>query len=257
MDKKDLADAIRPLHLSTGRSEVAERLRRLIESNHFTAGDRLPSERELAERLGVSRTIVREAISTLEAIGLIEVRHGSGSYITGRVPAQNLSSMWSAWYAAHRHDLIYLLQVREALEMKAAELATANATPEVVAALREKLDEMYAAAARNDIAAVAELDARFHRVLIEASGNPILLQLLSSLDTVLENDRIATFSLSDRLERSLHDHTNIIAAIERRDLQAVQAALYQHFESVMQDVQLETTPEESSGQDGAGAQAEE
>ncbi|MBX5457376.1 MAG: FadR family transcriptional regulator [Thermogemmatispora sp.] len=237
MSKTEAEAAIRPLHLSTARSSAAEQLRQLIESGHFAPGDRLPSERKLAELLGVSRTMVREAISTLEAIGLIEVRHGSGSYVTAEVPQHSVSAMWSAWYIAHRQDLIHLLQVREALESKAAALAAQRSRPMLVMRLRKILERMRSAGEHGQIDEVSALDSEFHSAIVKASENPILIQLLLSLNAVLDNDRLVVFSLPDRLQRSLHDHECIIRAIEERDPLAAQAALHEHFESVLKDVE--------------------
>lgn len=245
MTKLDPESAIKPIHLSNGRTSAAEQLRHLIETHHFAPGDKLPSERKLGELLGVSRTMVREAISTLEALGLIEVRHGSGSYVTGEIPLQNLSNMWSTWYTAHRQDLIHLLEVREALESKAAALAAVNAEPGLVERLRSILEAMFAAGARGKLDEVSRLDGQFHGTIVEASGNPILTQLLSSLNLVLKNDRVAVFSLPDRLSRSLRDHLRIVAAIERRDPLAAQAALHEHFGSVLHDVESETKESEA------------
>ncbi|HLI88960.1 MAG TPA: FadR/GntR family transcriptional regulator [Ktedonobacteraceae bacterium] len=241
--------AIKPLHLSNARSSAAEQLRNLIETGHFAPGDRLPSERKLAELLGVSRTLVREAISTLEAVGLIEVRHGSGSYVTGKIPEHNLSTMWSMWYTAHHQDLIHLLQVREALETKAAGLAAEQAKPDLVKRLRRLLEAMRIAGACGKLDEVSLLDSQFHGAIVAASGNPILEQLLSSLNAVLTNDRVAVFSLPDRLGRSLRDHASIIEAIERRDALAAQAALHQHFDSVLRDVEQETKKHEAQHAD--------
>lgn len=215
---------------------AAEHLREWIQSNHFMAGARLPSERELAERLGISRTTLREALSTLEAIGLVEVRHGSGSYVTGQVSQSNLASIWQTWYATHRHELIHLLQVREALETKAVALAVALATPEIVEDLRAMVEAMRSAAQQHDLAEVARLDVQFHSTIVATSRNPILVQLLSSLGSALENDRLAVFSLEQRLERSLDDHQTIVTAIGDGDAEAVQRALHQHYESVLRDV---------------------
>lgn len=245
MSKSDPAAAIKPIHLSNARTSAAEQLRHLIETHDIAPGDKLPSERKLGELLGVSRTMVREAISTLEALGLIEVRHGSGSYVTGEIPLQNLSNMWNIWYTAHRQDLIHLLEVREALESKAAALAAVNAEPGLVERLRSILETMFAAGARGKLDEVSRLDSQFHGAIVEASGNPILIQLLSSLNLVLKNDRVAVFSLPDRLSRSLRDHLRIVAAIEGRDPLAAQTALHEHFGSVLQDVESETKELES------------
>lgn len=240
---------IEPLHLVTGRTAAVEQLRRLIWTQQFKPGDRLPSERELAERLGVSRTILREAVSVLEAQGLIRTRHGSGSYVTGEVSDSSLSSMWRAWYAIHRHDLIHILQVREALEVKAAMLAAANTTPELAEKLQTILLEMRAADARGDVREVAHLDVCFHGSITAASGNPVLIQLVSSLDSALEDDRIAVFQLRQRVKDSLRDHMRIIAAIQKRDPHAARDAVNRHFESVIRDVEIETRELEPS-QDG-------
>lgn len=246
MNKHDKWNVIRPVALSTGRVNAADQLRRLIESGHFAPGDRLPSERELVELLGMSRNVVRESMSTLEALGLIEIRHGSGSYVTNRPSQRNLSSIWSNWYRVHGHDLIYLLQVREALETKAAALAAMDRAPEVIDALEHNISLLRDAIASGRLESVAELDAAFHRAFVHASGNPILTDLLLSLDSVLENDRAAVYSLTDRAGRSLSDHQQIAAAIRERDPDMARGAIATHYASVVRDIQTATAADDVS-----------
>jgi GntR family transcriptional repressor for pyruvate dehydrogenase complex len=236
MNPSDYTSAIKPVRLSRGRSSAAAHLREWIQSNQLGTGARLPSERELAEQLQVSRTTLREAISTLEAIGLLEVRHGSGCYVTGQVSQTNLAAIWKTWYAVHHDELIHLLQVRNALETKAAALAVCHATPTIVDELHTMVEAMQSAAERGNLTEVARLDDRFHSTIVGTSGNPILVELLSSLRSALEGDRLAVFSLEQRLERSLKDHRAIVSAFGQRDAEAVQRALHRHYESVLQDV---------------------
>lgn len=235
--------ALAPLKLSTGRTNAAEALRQFIGAQGYQRADKLPSERKLATQLGISRSLLREAMSTLEGMGLIEIRHGSGSYVSSRVAERGLSSMWSAWYAAHGTELVQLLQVREALEAKATALAIEHGGDDLVPALRDILDEMEQTAACNDLDAIVEADRRFHGTIVQASGNTLLAQLLRSLDPALEGDRRAVFSLRDRRLTSVADHRRILEAIERRDQGAARMALEQHFESVLHDV-VENVAEE-------------
>ena len=225
-----------PLKLSTGRADTAETLRRFIIRQSYQPGDKLPSERELAGQLGISRTLLREAMSTLEGVGLIDIRHGSGSYVAGGVSDDSLSAIWSAWYVAHGTELVHLLQVREALEIKAAALAIAHAGDDLVVELQVILHGMERAVQHRDLDGVIEADCRFHGTIVAASGNTLLAQLLRSLDPLLHDDRRAVFTLSDRRVRSMQEHQRILDAIASRDPSAAQRALEQHFESVLQDV---------------------
>jgi DNA-binding FadR family transcriptional regulator len=228
---------LEPLHLVTGRAAAVESLRCLVETGQLMLGDRLPTERELSQLLGISRTILREAVSVLEAQGLIRTRQGSGMYVTAEVSNNSLSSMWRTWYAAHRNELVHVLQVREALELKAVMLAASHSTRQLVVGLRANLREMKATHSKGDIQLAALLDARFHKTIVEASYNPILVQLLSSLDTVLENDRVAVFQFPEHIKDSLKDHMCIVDAIQKHDPAAAGGALTHHFERVIRKVE--------------------
>lgn len=150
--------------------QVAEQIRALVESGELTAGDRLPAERELAERLGVSRPTVREALIALEIEGYIQIRMGSGVYVTRR-PAPD-----SALLPADDSDGPFeLLQARCIIESAIAEEAARRVTPEGIARLDETIDAM--ARALDEPERALASDRAFHTAIADIIGNAALKQV--------------------------------------------------------------------------------
>jgi len=229
------------------KDQVARELRRIIEQ-HLQPGDQLMSERELSERLQVSRGTVREAVQFLHALGLVEVRHGSGTFVraahSGR---EELRAQWRQWTIRHAERIHELLEVRRGLESFAAELAAARLAGRGDRAMVEALAQMAAAAAASDVAAAVEADALFHHALCEATGNPTLVELDDTLCNQLVQERAATWDLPGRAQRSIEEHSAIYEAIRGRDAGAARAAVIAHLASVERDLQRAVFAERRKG----------
>lgn len=212
--------------------QVREQLQAAIESGHYRPGDRLPSERELVELLGVSRVSVREAIRSLEAIGLVEVHHGRGCFVSASRTDQYTSS-FSHWLSVHREEVFELIKVRGALDELAAESAAAQGGAGAAPALRE-LNEAFRAAgeAGADLAELVARDVAFHDAIAEASGSPLLADLLRELHETLNESRQATLAPAGRPAESAAEHDAIIDAVAAGDGPAARAAVARHIDSV-------------------------
>lgn len=212
-----------------------ERVRRLRNHEHVVAqiqdkildgelriGAKLPSERELVEILGVSRTSVREALRALEAMGVIEAHGGSGpdagSVVAGR-SSQALSNLLRLHVALAGINLADLIGIRVQLERPAAAGAARNSTPADIARLRELNDGMRSPALRSE--QFNELDTEFHVSIARASGNALAATLMQALRDAVKSEMVAAFAVIDDWRATadglVDEHEDIIAAIEAGD----------------------------------------
>jgi GntR family transcriptional repressor for pyruvate dehydrogenase complex len=207
---------------------VADDIQRLIASGELPPGAKLPAEREFAEQLGVSRTVVREAVHTLVAKGLLESKHGSGT-IVRPMNHDALVEPLGWLIQAHGATLDHIHQVRCILEVEIARLAAAEATDEAIAGLRGIVQEMERQK-REGVAFIA-LDAGFHQALAEMTANPLLAILLDSVRDVMEAVRLEVHRHPAVYNTVVLDHACIAAAVERRDPAAAAQAMHQHLDN--------------------------
>jgi GntR family transcriptional repressor for pyruvate dehydrogenase complex len=216
---------LQPIARSPLYEQVVERLREFIDAQQLKPGDRLMSERELAERLGVSRTSVRQGLTALRVLGLVEIKHGDGVYLL-RSPRHVIPSLASEIVGSEvDHPMIW--EVREAIEVQAARLAARRRSAADLKAMRETLDLMETAIAGGDDG-IAE-DRRFHHAIVDAAGNPLLRQMTEQLAEVIDRTSQASLTLAGRPSISLEAHRAILAAIEARDEAAAAEEMRQHI----------------------------
>ena len=203
---------------------AAQTLQRKIAEAEYRPGEKLPSQRELAANLGISRTSLREAISMLEALGMVRSHPGKGVFITkgttrqpGEVPKGPASA---------QPDEVF--QLRYIVEPAAASLAARN--PKVdVAFLEDAQREMEAALDRLDLVMAAEWDMTFHRRLAEQSGNAALVEMLHQSESQIAYSLRLPFANAQRIWEPVDEHRQIIRAIADRDALAAQRAMQTHL----------------------------
>lgn len=170
--------AIKPQSIA---KEISYRLERLILDGSLSPEEKIPSERQLASRFGVSRAIVREALHELHGRGIIETYHGKGSFVARMVPEPREDGPLLKLFAGHPRTLYDLLEVREQLEGQAAYLAAERATQRDRYFITKAFENMEA----SDPLTNARLDHAFHLAIVEASHNPVLVHVLSSLKNLM------------------------------------------------------------------------
>ena len=215
--------------------QVRAQLEAAIEQGDYKPGDRLPSERELVELLGVSRVSVREAIRGLEAVGLLEVRHGSGCFVARR-PSDRYASSFSHWISHHGQELFELLKVRGALDELAAEAAACQRDDAWPGRLRE-LNACFGTTDPAEVEVLVDRDVAFHLAIGEASASPLLVDLLMRLHETFNESRRVMLTPPGRAAHSAAEHEVIIAAIERRDPDGARAAVAAHLASVRETLE--------------------
>ena len=214
----------------------AQRILEMIEGGELNVGDRLPGQRELAAKLNIGRSTVREAIRSLEAYGFLETRMGLGTYVVNSAPNPIENSM-IAWLAANKDMVFKVFEVREALESKAAELSAINARPDDIKLMEETLIEMERAIEENNHTCVTELDERFHDIIGQSAGNTLLYQMIENICSVLYEARGAVLSMPGRAIRSLNEHWSIYEAIKATDPNKANQAMIQHIKNAIHDIQ--------------------
>jgi len=215
---------VKPRRLSDG---AMEQIQKLVSDGSLAPGVRLPPERELMELLSVSRTSLREAIRTLETMGVLRVAPGRGTYVAER-PVTTLSDDWFHWLLGHRQEVVRVLEVHEALEVKVAELAATHVTDRGVGRLESALTAMKAAVEAQDHEALVAADSEFHRIIREVGGNQIIAQILNDLEDHVLDARRAIMALPSRVARVVVDHQAIFDAIEARDPEAANRTALDH-----------------------------
>jgi GntR family transcriptional repressor for pyruvate dehydrogenase complex len=206
--------------------QLAARLLDYVEVTGLRVGDRLPSERDLAAALLVSRTSVRQATVALEVRGTLEVRHGDGIYL--RSPPNDSGHLMELM--ARRHRLPAILEAREALETELAGLAAARRTDAELRTMALALDVM-----ADDIESGGlgeEGDRLFHEAVTRAAGSPLLADFMAALAQPIGETRRSSLGEPGRPRRSLRAHRLIRDAIERSDVPGARRAMRRHVNMV-------------------------
>ncbi|MGB6242426.1 MAG: FadR/GntR family transcriptional regulator [Castellaniella sp.] len=211
---------------------VVTALSERIRNGEFHVGEKLPTESELMESFGVSRTVIREAISRLQAAGLVETRHGIGTFLLEpqneqhlRIRTENILTML---------DVMAILELRISLETEAAGLAALRRTEAHLQQLRAALDEFAASIYKKTGNAVVS-DVAFHLLVATATGNRYFHDILKQLGkTIIPRTRVDSAALADDdrvryLERVHVEHEDIYNAIARKDSDAARAAMRTHL----------------------------
>ncbi|GAA4488336.1 FadR/GntR family transcriptional regulator [Microbacterium panaciterrae] len=195
--------------------EAIEKIKTMIVSGELGPGDRLPPEKELAERLGLSRNSMREAVKALEVIRVLDVRRGDGTYVTSLEPHLLLEAI-SFVIDLHDDDsLLELFAVRRMLESQATGLAATHGDVEAIAALQEEIEGVDAGVSIDDLVAH---DIRFHQDIVRMTGNGYLASLIESLSSQTIRARVwRGLTEQGAVERTLSEHRAIADAIAQRD----------------------------------------
>jgi GntR family transcriptional repressor for pyruvate dehydrogenase complex len=208
--------------------QLVQKLEGLVINGVLSPGERLPTERQLAEMLAVSRASLRQALKALEVMGVLAVRQGSGNYLTEaareilRVPPGVLVPLPGLTQAE-------LFEVRRAMEGEAAAAAARRASPSDLGAIRAELRGMKAT--KHDRVAYGKHDLAFHRNIAIASGNRYFTWFLSLANKLLYEaflSRPLKMSMEDSMENSVKEHTNILRAIETRNPTLAREEMLKH-----------------------------
>ena len=231
LSEKDIA----PLAKQRMSEMVVERLLGFVTAGRLKAGDKLPTERELAVRFGVSRPTVREALRALSILGVIEIHHGGGAFISA-LDATNLLGPLNFFLSLSDVSVEKLYQARRLIEGETCALAAERITAEDLAALGMLIDEQERA--RRDVTLYLAHDSQFHERLAKIGDNPFLARAQSSLNALgIEFRKLAAGTKAPT--RSISDHRAILAALTEGDAEKARAAMVAHMNQVFQTTRSE------------------
>jgi len=210
--------------------QLVEQLTEAILSKRIPPGERLPSERELSEQFKVSRTVVREAVRSLAARGLVRVTAGRGVETNESSSAPMAQSMRLLVRGHEGLDYGKVHEVRVAVEVQTAGLAAERASPGDLKRLQELCDAHAQALDAGDLEGASEADFEFHRVLTRAAGNELLVVMLDSISDVLREVRQQSVAAPHASVDGLKAHRRILKCIVARKPDAAREAMVEHLE---------------------------
>lgn len=206
---------------------VTERIKSLIVTNKLQTGDKLPSEKELMELLGVSRTVVREALKTLQVVGVVRTKSGEGIFVDDpsfKIVTNHVSFQWQN----DAKKMKELLETRKLLELDAIELAIAHYDQSLIEAMEQWNEKINEQKVHFEV-----IDKGFHRSLFQAGGNSVFLQfsdILSEFFNAVGNDDP---SYEEKAYQSYIEHKDIIHWIKRKNVKCAKQSMLLHLESIV------------------------
>src|ERR671911_969212 len=215
------------------RDQVADMLVEMISSGEYGAGDRLPPERILVEQLGVSRTVVREALNLLETRGLIRVEHGRGAIVSAD-DTHALQNNLGFLLRMEPSTLWDLMEMRKALEVEVAGLAAERATTDDIAIMRVVLDRMRENI--NSPEGYVDADVEFHNLLARSARNRVFLMMMEPIVDLLLASRRLTGRKVANAKRALRAHEAILKKVEAKDVEGARIEMRKHMMTTEHDM---------------------
>ena len=225
-----------PIRLERVSEKVANQLKKAISGGVFRVGERLPSERELAERMGVSRPSIREAVQQLELLGMVETVHGGGSVVKN-LTEQEISKPMEIVLKEDRQRVLEVTEVRAFMEAWAAKQAAINRTEEELELIRGYLREMERDLEKGRVR--PEIDYGFHIEIAAATHNTIFVHVIQSIHQLISYSlrvhREQIFVSMEAQKRIFDHHLSVFEAIHDRDPEAAEAAMRDHLQFVVRE----------------------
>ncbi len=217
--------------------EIMDQLQHLINTGELKPGDKLMSERLLAEKLNVSRTSVREAFSALELMGVLESRPGEGTFISTVSSAEEAVRPLALMMILERDAALELLELRRILEGESAYLAAERATEKQLKKVQDCLQAMEEDKKLGIIG--EEADADFHVALCEATGNRVLVNIMNNVSDLLiytmKKSRESMFAKSENRDKLQKQHRNIFQAVMNGEPELARKCMHEHIDFVQEE----------------------
>jgi GntR family transcriptional repressor for pyruvate dehydrogenase complex len=232
----------KPIRLERISQKVASQLKKAISNGVFRVGQRLPSERELAEQMGVSRPSIREAVQQLELQGIVEIVHGGGTVVKN-ITEQEILKPIEIFLGGDRQRVLELTEIRALLETWAARRAAQNRTEEELSRMSSYLEEMKDDFEKGRVR--YEIDFKFHTEIVAAAHNTIFLHLMSSIYQLvsysIQLHREKVFVTREDQQKILNHHLGVFKAIQEKDPEAAEARMRDHLTYVVEEFEKWST----------------
>jgi GntR family transcriptional repressor for pyruvate dehydrogenase complex len=224
--------SFKPIRTKRLYQEIVEQIRELMTGGQLKPGDRLLSERDLAERLQVSRPSVREAIRSLELMGFVESRRGGGTFVRD-VNADEIIRPLAMFLAVERSSLLEMFEIRRVFETAAARMAAERASPEEVRRMADALETMRERLNARDSEKGEEADVEFHYAIAEATHNALLVRLFRTLwaefSRAVAVARRELYEHEQNPAKLVAQHRRIFRAIKEQDAEGAARAMREHL----------------------------
>jgi GntR family transcriptional repressor for pyruvate dehydrogenase complex len=220
-------EGIEKIKRSTLTEVVINRIKNMIESHDFAAGEKLPTERELAEMFGVGRSSVREALQALRTVGALERRQGKGTFL-GDAAVQSLQKMD---VSAEKYSFMELTEARRIIEVQAAALSAKNATTEDIKAMKASYSKHEKTSGSRPRPEITVLDYDFHRAIVQGTHNSFLLKMFDILRDNLVSSNYAVLT-KDKITGAVGYHKQILEAIMAHDQNKARKKMEEHLSQV-------------------------
>lgn len=236
------------VHREAVSEQITERILSLIRDQQLKPGDKLPPERELASLMGASRATVREALRSLSMMNVIDLRHGSGTYVTSLEP-KLLVERFDLVFSLNDNSFLNLIEARQVIEPGATALAARRITEEQITELEDILKRSWECL-RQQPADFPTLDVAFHTQIAQCSGNALLTRVMQSVAqlNIASSQRTASRSKGGiylpGVERAVHAHQAILEAIKARDPELARESMFNHLVQVEQTLRGNYTDDE-------------
>lgn len=213
---------------------IIDAIREMIVKDHFSPGDKFYSEKELTEKLQVSRSSVREALRILEVNGHLTVRQGKGTFVAD--PSSQTLESFASWLRSNEHSIQDHFEVRLIIEPKTAWKAAQKADARTIQEMEQTLADFKRNAQAGDIAAAIQYDREFHRLLAQSTKNATLHFLMKSITSFLPDGWISSLHTPGRIEKTMEEHQRILDAIKQGDTTGAMNAMQDHLENAVADI---------------------
>jgi GntR family transcriptional regulator, transcriptional repressor for pyruvate dehydrogenase complex len=241
---------LQPIQSTRIYAEIVDQILKMIDRGDIVRGDKLPPERQLAQQLNVSRSALREAMTALEVLGIVEIKPGVGIYVgTNFGLDSNIGVTGEVAKLISRVGPLEILEVRILIEPGAAQLAAERRSAEDLRAMEIAVSQMEAELKKGGEA--WQPDWGFHRAIAAATQNPLVEMVFDSLGQRMENPlwslmRAHNFEMGDRGQRYLMDHRAILDAIRKRSGTAAFRAMHAHIRMIQADLEADETLQQTT-----------
>ena len=218
---------IQPIQKINAVEQVFEQMQGLLIEGEWKAGDKLPSENELSAIFGVSRMTIRQAMQKLKALGLIETRTGSGSYVREINPEDSLNELIPLMYIGEPSQM-HVFQFREMIDSESVRIATPRADEKSLAKLEDILAKMKKAADEDDLTSFSAYDLKYHMAIVKMTENPMMIKAYDILRNVLKDSMISVIEKM-KYKPALGFHKKILDAMKKKDAELAEKLMHEHI----------------------------